>query len=80
MSNLGVNEILALLDRLESAIRTFASREEKLNGEYRSRSSATVKAFDKTAEERASQLAERISTVPDHRTGLASTNVRGWCL
>ena len=61
MSNLGVNEMLALLDRLESAIRTFASREEKLNGEYRSRSSATAKAFEKATEERTSQLAERIA-------------------
>ena len=53
--------MLALLDRLESAIRTFASREEKLNGEYRSRSSASAKAFEKATEERASQLAERIA-------------------
>ena len=61
MSNLGVNEMLALLDRLESAIRTFASREEKLNGEYRSRSSAAAKAFEKATEEHTSQLAERIA-------------------
>jgi DNA segregation ATPase FtsK/SpoIIIE-like protein len=60
-SHLGISEMLALLDRLESAIRTFASREEKLNGEYRSRSSATAKAFEKAAEEHASQLAERIA-------------------
>jgi hypothetical protein len=61
VTNLGVNEMLALLDRLESAIRTFASREEKLNGEYRSRSSATAKAFEKATEEHTSQLAERIA-------------------
>ncbi len=53
--------MLALLDRLESAIRTFASREEKLNGEYRSRSSAAAKAFEKATEEHTSQLAERIA-------------------
>jgi DNA segregation ATPase FtsK/SpoIIIE-like protein len=58
---LGVNEMLALLDRLESAVRTFASREEKLNGEYRSRSSATAKAFEKAAEEHTSQLAEGLA-------------------
>ncbi len=61
MSNLGVNEMLALLDRLESAIRTFASREEKLDGEYRSRSSAAAKAFEKATEEHTAQLTERIA-------------------
>jgi hypothetical protein len=61
VTNLGVNEMLALLDRLENAVRTFASREEKLTGEYHSRSSATAKAFEKATEERASQLAERIA-------------------
>ena len=60
-SHLGINEMLALLDRLESAIRTFAAREEKLNGEFRARSSATAKAFEKATEEHASQLAERIA-------------------
>ena len=60
-SHLGISEMLALLDRLESAIRTFASREEKLDGEYRSRSSATTKAFEKATEEHTSQLAERIT-------------------
>ena len=61
VTNLGVNEMLALLDRLESAVRTFTEREEKLTGEYRARSSATAKAFEKATEERASQLAERIA-------------------
>jgi hypothetical protein len=61
VTNLGVNEMLALLDRIESAIRTFALREEKLNGEFRSRSSASAKAFEKAAEERTSQLTERIA-------------------
>jgi hypothetical protein len=61
VTNLGVNEMLALLDRLESAVRTFTEREEKLTGEFRARSSATEKAFETATEERASQLAERIA-------------------
>jgi len=56
VTNLGVNEMLALLDRLESAVRTFTEREEKLTGEYRARSSATTKAFETATEERMSQL------------------------
>ena len=34
MSNLGVKEMLALLDALKGAVRDFAAREEKLNGEF----------------------------------------------
>jgi len=60
-SHLGISEMLALLDRLESAIRTIASREEKLAGEYRSRSSAAAKAFEKVTEEHTSQLDKRIT-------------------
>ena len=61
MSNLGVNEMLALLDALKGALHDFAAREEKLNGEFRARTSAEAKAFEASTEEQASRLSERIA-------------------
>ena len=61
MSNLGVNEMLALLDRFQSALRDFAAREEKLNGEFHARTSAETKAFEASTEQQAARLSERIA-------------------
>ena len=44
-SHPGVNEMLALLDALKSAVRDFVAREEKLNGDFRSQSAAELNAF-----------------------------------
>ncbi len=60
-SHLGLNETLALLDRLRSAIQDFAAREEKLAGEFRVRSAAEAKAFETASQEQASRLAVAIA-------------------
>jgi hypothetical protein len=67
VSNLGVNEMLALLDALKGALQDFAAREEKLNGESRARNAAETKAFEASTQEQASRLSERIA---DAETGL----------
>jgi len=41
----GVNEMLALLDRLKSTVHEFVAREEKLNGEWRLQSSTELNTF-----------------------------------
>jgi hypothetical protein len=41
----GVNETLALLDLLKSAVQDFVIREDKLNKEFRSRSTAALNAL-----------------------------------
>ena len=61
MSNLGVNEMLALLDALKSAFQDFAAREEELNGEFRARSAAETKAFEAATQEQALRLSERFA-------------------
>jgi hypothetical protein len=61
VSNLGVNEMLALLDALKGALHDFAAREEKLNGEFHARTAAETKAFEASTQEHASQLSERIA-------------------
>jgi hypothetical protein len=66
-SHLGANEMLALLDRFQSALQDFAGREEKLNGESRARTSAETKAFEAATQQQASRLSERIA---DAETGL----------
>ena len=60
-SHLGLNETLALLDRLRSAVQDFAAREEKLAGEFRTRSAAETKAFDATTQRQESRLAVAIA-------------------
>jgi DNA segregation ATPase FtsK/SpoIIIE-like protein len=60
---LGVNETLALLDRLKSAVQDFAGREEKLTGEFRVRFAAKTKALETAREEQASRLTEDIAGV-----------------
>ena len=62
-SHLGVSETLALLDRLESAVRTFAAKEEKLDGEFRARSSAAAKTFEAATGEHTARLDERVAGV-----------------
>ena len=59
--------MLALLDRFQSALQDFAGREEKLNGEFRARTSAETKAFEAATQQQASRLSERIA---DAETGL----------
>ena len=61
MSNLGVNEMLALLDALKGALQDFAAREEKLNGEFHARTAAETKAFEAATQAQASQLSEGIA-------------------
>ena len=58
--------MLALLDRFQSAIRDFAGREEKLNGESRARTAAETKAFEAATQQHAARLSERIA---DAETG-----------
>jgi hypothetical protein len=60
-SHLGLNEMLALLDQLRSVIQDFATREEKLAAEFRTRSSAEVKAFETATRERTSRLSAAIA-------------------
>ena len=60
-SHLGLNETLALLDRLRSAIQDFAAREEKLAGEFRTRSAAEAKAFEAATQRQESRLAVAIA-------------------
>ena len=60
-SNLGVTEILALLDRLKSALQDFAAREEKLETEFRARSSAEARAFEAATSEQAEKQAARLA-------------------
>ena len=59
--------MLALLDRFQSALQDFAAREEKLNGEFRARTSAETKAFEAATQAQAARLSERIA---DAETGL----------
>ena len=49
--------MLALLDALKGAIRDFAAREEKLNGELRAQSAAARRLSDEAAVRRAEKLA-----------------------
>jgi len=57
VSNPGAKEMLALLDALKNAIRSFAAREEKLNGDLRAQSAAAAKLSDEAAVKRAEKLA-----------------------
>src|ERR1039458_469286 len=59
--------MLALLDRFQSALQDFAAREEKLNGEFHTRTAAETKAFEASTDEHASRLSERIAGA---KTGL----------
>jgi S-DNA-T family DNA segregation ATPase FtsK/SpoIIIE len=60
VSNLGVKEMLALLDALKSAVRDFAAREEKLNGEFRAQSAAATRLSDEAVVKRTEKLAEAV--------------------
>ena len=62
-SHLGVNGMLALLDRLKSAVRDFAAREGKLNDEFPVRFAAETKAFETAREEQALRLTEYLAGV-----------------
>ena len=53
----GVSEIVALLNALKNAIRDFAAREKKLNGEFRAQSAAADKLADEAGMKRSSKLA-----------------------
>jgi len=56
VSNPSVNETLAVLDALKSAVEDFARREEKLNGDFRIRKAQELKAFETSLEGRGDQL------------------------
>jgi len=60
VSNPGVKEMLAMLDALKGAVRDFAAREEKLEGEFRAQSAAAAKLADESAVKRAAKLADAI--------------------
>jgi hypothetical protein len=57
VSNLGVKEMLALLDALRSVVRDCAAREEKLNGDFRAQSAAAARLSDEAAVKRTEKLA-----------------------
>jgi hypothetical protein len=58
--------MLALLDRFQGALQDFAVREEQLNGEFRARTAAEMKAFEAATQQHAARLSERIA---DAETG-----------
>ncbi len=60
MSNPGVKEVLALLDALKGAVRNFAAREEKLNGEFRAQSAAATRSSDEAVLKRTEKLANAV--------------------
>jgi DNA segregation ATPase FtsK/SpoIIIE, S-DNA-T family len=60
-NHLGVNETLALLKRLKSAVQDFAAGEEKISGEFRTRLAAETKTFETAREKQTSQLAEDLA-------------------
>ena len=57
VSNLGVKEMLALLDALKGAVRDCAAHEEKLNGEFRAQSAAATRLSDEAIVKRTEKLA-----------------------
>ena len=59
--NLGVNEMLALLDALKGAVEDFAAREERLNRDFQTRSTAEQNAFEAANQQRQSRLAGELS-------------------
>jgi hypothetical protein len=60
-SHLGLNETLALLDRLRSVIQDFAAREEKLAAEFRTRSVVEAKTYETAKREQTSRLSTAIA-------------------
>ena len=60
-SHLGVFEMLELLDRLKSAVRNFAAREEELAAEFRSKSIAETKAAETASWQLSTQLSESLA-------------------
>ncbi len=70
MSNLGVKEMLALLDALKGAVRDFAAREEKLNADFHAQSAAAARLSDEAVVKRTEKLAaaaERENTALEER-------------
>ena len=57
-NNPGAKDILALLETLKNTMRDFAAREEKLNSDFRARSSVETRAFDIAKEKQATAAAE----------------------
>ena len=60
MSNLGVKEMLALLDTLKGTVRDFAAREEKLNGEFHAQSATAARLSDEAVVKRTEKLADAV--------------------
>ena len=60
MSNPGVSQIVALLNALKDAVRDFAAREEKINGDFRAQSAAAARLADDAAAKRAAKLADAV--------------------
>ena len=59
--NPGVNEVIALLDALKSAVEDFASREEKLNHDFQTRSDKEQALFDSGTAEQQTRQAEKLA-------------------
>ncbi len=53
--------MLALLETLKSAMRDFAAREEKMNADFRARSTVETRAFDVAKEKQTSAATETIA-------------------
>src|SRR6185437_9060842 len=53
--------MLALLDALKNAMRDFAAREEKLNADFRARSTVETRAFDIAKEKQATAAGETMA-------------------
>jgi S-DNA-T family DNA segregation ATPase FtsK/SpoIIIE len=60
-NHFGAKDMLALLDTLKNAMRDFAAREEKLNVDFRARSSVETKAFDLAKEQQTAAAGETIA-------------------
>jgi hypothetical protein len=60
-NNFGAKEMVALLETLRGAMRDFAAREEKLNADFRARSSMETRAFDIAKEKQATAATEMLA-------------------
>ncbi|HLP77170.1 MAG TPA: hypothetical protein VK327_09655, partial [Candidatus Paceibacterota bacterium] len=78
MSNhLETKDALALLNQLKATVQEFATREEKINADFRTRSAAEEKAFEAARESRVAQNAELLSQAEaGHRESIARCEAR----
>ena len=60
-SHLGTSETLALLKQLRDAVREFTAREDKLNAEFRARTTAQTRTFEAAAAAQVQHSAETVA-------------------